>query len=73
VSVTRTEVQAIVRAELRSLEYEQELARRALAAVLRVELKLEVEAITRRIDEVHEKALRELTRVHSIVSTGGTE
>lgn len=72
-SLTRTDVEAIVRAELRSLEYEQELARRALAAVLRVEIKHEVEAITRRIDEVHGRALRELTRLHSPIPAGGNE
>lgn len=55
-------------AELANERHQREAAVKQLGDVLAEQLELEVQAIHTRIDEVHERALRELTRLHG----GGT-
>ena len=50
---------------LRLERRERERAVKLLGDVLAEQLELEVQAIHKRIDEVHERALRELTRLHA--------
>ena len=55
-------VEAVVARQLAAVRRELELERELAIAELRAELHLELAAITRRIDDVHTAALRELTR-----------
>lgn len=50
---------------LRAERVEREAALKQLGDVLAEQLEAEVAALHKRIDEVHERALRELTRLHA--------
>jgi phage host-nuclease inhibitor protein Gam len=51
----------MIQRERARMDRELNDALRAYTAVIRAELRLEVETITERIDAVHKRALRELT------------
>jgi len=55
-------VEQVVSRQLAAIRHELELERELAIAELRADIHRELEAITRRIDNVHTAALRELTR-----------